>query len=257
MTTIPILLAGYGWFRGIPEGEINNAEAIARALDGERIAARTEGGEALCGEVHSLIVPVSWSAAFPCVEEAALRLRPGVILALGTDPASPALRPEPYGVNWCEGRDADALHPDLERERRGPIVPGGEDALRGTLPFEAMTLAMLEAGVPAYLGGLTDAPEGAPCPAACTAGAYLCNLMTYSLADFARRAPFAVRTGFVHVPNQPAYAAARRLKRLTDEPDALARPIYPSMTLEQMTAGIRAALAACLRAAAPDEKGKA
>lgn len=248
MTTIPILLAGYGWFRGIPEGEVNNAEAIARALDGERIAARAADGSEVCGEVHSLIVPVSWAGAFPCVEEAAMRLHPGIILALGTDPASPAMRPEPCGVNWCEGRDADPLHPDLERERRAPIVPGGENVLRGTLPFEAMTRAMLKAGVPAYLGGLTDAPEGAPCPAACTAGAYLCNLMTYSLADFARRAPFAVRTGFVHVPNQPAYAAARRLKRLECEPDALTRPVYPSMTLEQMVKGTRAALAACLSA---------
>ncbi len=247
MTIIPILLTGYGWFRGIPEGETNNAEAIARALDGERIAVRMEVGGEVCGEVHSLIVPVSWSAAFPCVEEAALRLRPGIILALGTDPTSPAMRPEPCGVNWCEGRDADPLHPELERERRAPIVPGGEDVLRGTLPFEAMTRAMLEAGVPAYLGGLTDAPEGALLPAACTAGAYLCNLMAYSLADFARRASFPVRTGFLHVPNQPAYAAARRLKRLENEPDALTRPVYPSMTLEQMVKGTRAALAACLR----------
>lgn len=250
MTTIPILLAGYGWFRGIPDGEVNNAEAIVRAMDGERITAHAEDGSEVCGEVHSLVVPVSWSAAFPCVEEAALRLRPGIILALGTDPASPAMRPEPCGVNWCEGRDADPLHPELECERREPIIPGGEAVLRGTLPFEAMTRAMLEAEVPAYMGGLTDAPKGAPCTVAYTTGTYLCNLMTYSLADFARRAPFAVRTGFMHVPNQPAYAAARRLKRLADEPDALARPIYPSMTLEQMVKGTRAALAACLRAPA-------
>ena len=86
-----ILLVGYGWFRGIPDGEVNNAEAIARAMYGERITARAEDGSAVCGEVHSLVVPVSWSAAFPCVEEVALRLRPGIILALGTDPASPAM----------------------------------------------------------------------------------------------------------------------------------------------------------------------
>ena len=52
MTIIPILLAGYGWFRGIPDGEVNNAEAIARAMDGERITARTEDGSEVCGEVH-------------------------------------------------------------------------------------------------------------------------------------------------------------------------------------------------------------
>ena len=247
MTTVPILLAGYGWFRGIPEGETNNAEAIVRAMDGEMIHARAVDGREVCGQVHGLIVPVSWADAFPCVQEAAGRLRPAIILALGTDPASPALRPEPYGVNWCEGRDADPRHPDLETERRSPLLPGGQDALRGTLPFEAMTRAILEAGIPAYLGGLSDAPDGAPCPKVSTTGTYLCNLMAYSLAHYAAHAPFPVRTGFLHVPNQPAYAAARRIRRLADDPDALSRPIYPSMTLDQMVAGTRAALAACLR----------
>lgn len=247
MKEIPILLAGYGWFRGIPEGGVNNAEAVARAMDGERIRAHAPDGREVSGRVHGLSVPVSWAEAFPCVEKEALRLRPAVILALGTDPAASGLRPEPCAVNWCEGRDADPLHPEREREQSGPVIPGGGDVLRGTLPFEAMTRAILAAGVPATLGGLCAAPEGAPFPVACTAGNYLCNLMAYRLADFARRAPFPVATGFLHVPNQPAYAAARRLKRLESDPDALTRPIYPSMTLEQMVTGTRAALAACLR----------
>lgn len=33
MRSLSILLCGYGWFAGIPEGETNNAERIARALD--------------------------------------------------------------------------------------------------------------------------------------------------------------------------------------------------------------------------------
>ena len=32
MRSLSILLCGYGWFAGIPEGETNNAELIARAL---------------------------------------------------------------------------------------------------------------------------------------------------------------------------------------------------------------------------------
>ena len=31
MRSLSILLCGYGWFAGIPEGETNNAERIARA----------------------------------------------------------------------------------------------------------------------------------------------------------------------------------------------------------------------------------
>ena len=37
MRSLSILLCGYGWFAGIPEGETNNAELIARALDGETL----------------------------------------------------------------------------------------------------------------------------------------------------------------------------------------------------------------------------
>ena len=33
MRSLSILLCGYGWFAGIPEGETNNAELIARALE--------------------------------------------------------------------------------------------------------------------------------------------------------------------------------------------------------------------------------
>ena len=67
-----ILLVGYGWFRGIPEGEINNAEAIARALDGELLTAQ----DGTVGRIHSLIAPVTWDGAFAPVEAAALALRP-------------------------------------------------------------------------------------------------------------------------------------------------------------------------------------
>ena len=42
MRSLSILLCGYGWFAGIPEGETNNAELIARALDGETL---------VCGDV--------------------------------------------------------------------------------------------------------------------------------------------------------------------------------------------------------------
>ena len=85
-------------------------------------------------------------------------------------------------------------------------------------------------------------PGARPCA---TTGLYLCNLMAYRLAHFAKTAPFPVRTGFMHVPNQPAYAAARRLRRLETEPEALSRPIYASMTLAQMVEGVRVALGAC------------
>ena len=84
-----VLLAGYGWFAGIPQGETNNAELIARALDGTVLSA----GD-VRGRVHGLVVPVTWAGAFPPVEAAIAVLRPDVVLALGTDARSAAMRPE-------------------------------------------------------------------------------------------------------------------------------------------------------------------
>ena len=93
-----ILLAGYGWFRSIPDGETNSAEQIAHALDGEIIRA---GGRS--ARVVSIVVPVVWERAFPPIEEAAARLAPDIILALG------------MGV-------ATASVPHYQRLHRFPIV---------------------------------------------------------------------------------------------------------------------------------------
>lgn len=236
-----ILLAGYGWFRGIPEGETNNTELIARALDGQTV--RSPDAR-VAARVSSLVVPVVWDRAFAQVERAIEALRPDLVLALGTDAGAGAMRPEPFGVNWCEGTDAAPENPALESTRSGPICPGGPLVLRGTLPYEAMTLAMLRAGYPAYMGSVEDAQT--PAGQRSTTGYYLCNFMTYRLAQYASE--HALRAGFMHVPTQPAYAAGRRLARIAGEPAALCEPLRPSMTLPMMIEATRVALGACLGA---------
>ncbi len=231
-----ILLIGYGWFASIPQGQTNNAEMIAAALDGETLRA-PDGREAA---VRSLIVPVIWNEAFPPVEQAVRALRPDIVLALGTDARAGAMRPEPFGVNWKRG--ADAAPDGRVTQMDEAILPGGAPFLRGTLPFEAMTRAMLRAGVPAQLGQLTDADEGAPMPRKSTTGLYLCNYMAYRLAHLSGEFP-AMRTGFMHVPTQPEYACAQRLAQ---GEDALGLPMPASMPLDMMIRGTREALIACL-----------
>ena len=83
--TKTILLAGYGWFAGIPEGETNNAELIARALDGETLTVSRGDGETVCGHIRSLVVPVVWETAFPQVMTAIEEIQPDMVLAMGTD----------------------------------------------------------------------------------------------------------------------------------------------------------------------------
>ena len=216
MRSLSILLCGYGWFAGIPEGETNNAERIARALDGEILAR----GDARA-VVHGMTMPVLWNGAFEPVQAAIDELKPDLVLALGTDARASAMRPEPFGVNWRRGRDAGG-----NPEENAPIFAGEPDWLRGALPYEAMARAMLAAGVPAQMGALTSAPEGAPLAMQST-------------------------TGFMHVPTQPLYACRQRERMLAAAADdearekLLAAPIA-GMELETMIRGTRAALEACL-----------
>jgi len=123
MRSLSILLCGYGWFAGIPEGETNNAELIARALDGETL---------VCGDVRATVrgmtMPVLWRGAFEPVQAAIDAQKPDLVLALGTDARAGALRPEPFGVNWRRGRDAGDTP-----EENSPIFSGEAEWLRGTL----------------------------------------------------------------------------------------------------------------------------
>lgn len=98
MRSLSILLCGYGWFAGIPEGETNNAELIARALDGETL---------VCGDVRATVrgmtMPVLWHGAFEPVQAAIDAQKPDLVLALGTDARAGALRPEPSASTGAGG----------------------------------------------------------------------------------------------------------------------------------------------------------
>lgn len=244
-----ILLAGYGWFAGIPEGETNNSELVAQALDGETLVVTREDGETICGHIHSLIVPVVWETAFPQVMDAIEETRPDMVLAMGTDARISGLRPEPYGINWQRGTDALPEDPAKQTTVDGKILPDGADFLRGTLPYETMIMDILRAGIPALMGSLLPLKEDVPLAAFATPGLYLCNKMAYLLADWSARS--GVPAGFLHLPTQPQYAAARRLKRLEalsgeELAEAIAKPIS-AMPLPMMIEGTRAALRACLK----------
>ncbi|MFR5795171.1 MAG: hypothetical protein ACLUI3_06125 [Christensenellales bacterium] len=209
MRSLSILLCGYGWFAGIPEGETNNAELIARALDGETL---------VCGDVRATVrgmtMPVLWRGAFEPVQAAIDAQKPALVLALGTDARAGALRPEPFWRQLAQG--ATRATP----RGKFPIFSGSGMAARHA-PHAQMARAMLAAGVPAQMGALTSAPEGAPLAMQSTTGMYLCNYMTYRLAKLSRE--MGLRAGFMHVPTQPLYACRQRERMLAAAADDEAR----------------------------------
>jgi len=262
-----ILLVGYGWYYGIPEGQVNNAELIAKKLHKKVITARD--GKKIVGEamVRSIVIPVTWSGAWPPVEAKIMKYQPDIVVGLGTSPGASAIRPEPHASNVM--RCCDALPPDdplRECKQTEPIEVDGPDYRDGNLPYTDMVLAMSKKGIPARRGHETGYIEievdNPPCEAAgiypsATPGWYLCNFLTWKLAKYVAEEDPDLLAGFIHIPTQPEYVAWDRYAALDaldpgsqEYNDLIEKEPSASMKLKDMIRGIKICLKECVRAKA-------
>jgi pyrrolidone-carboxylate peptidase len=274
---LTILLIGYGWYAGIPEGQINNAETIVRSLDNKMILARDAKGRVVGqGKVNSLVVPVTWNGAFPPVVEAIKKVKPDIIVGLGTFPGETGFEPEPWASNFMQGCDANPSDPTDVVCKNEPIDPAGPDYRGGNLPYDQVVIAMSKAGIPANRGGtLPDLqpgnpagwcdlpkcpyppgapgiPDGFPQPNA-TPGWYLCNFMTWSLDAYMEKNKLRdkIMYGFIHVPTRSEYAAkdpALLVKTNPNYEKYITEWAMPSLEMSRMINGIDIALQECVRA---------
>lgn len=270
---LKILLVGYGWYAGIPAGQINNAETIATSLDNVMIQAKDAKGRVVAnGKVTSLIVPVTWAGAFPPVIAAIKSLKPDIVVGLGTYPGETGFEPEPFSSNFEQGCDANPSNPAQVTCKNGPIDPIGPAYRGGNLPYDEIVIAMSKAGIPANKGqktgyvspgdppgcpsppGYPTYPDGYPQPSA-TPGWYLCNFMTYNLDWYMEENHLKSRImyGFIHVPTRAEYAAkdpTLLVKTNPDYEDYITSWTMPSMEMSRMIEGIQVALEECVRAKA-------
>ncbi|MEM3703511.1 MAG: hypothetical protein QXX79_03710 [Candidatus Bathyarchaeia archaeon] len=243
-----VLLVGYGWYSGIPPGQTNIAEIVARELNNSMIIARDENGKVVArGKVHGLVVPVEWYGAFPPVEEAIQKLKPDIVIALGCSPGAPGLRVEVGGVNWMRG--TSSLPENLTKDE--PIEPGGPPyrLVNSSVPTTDMVIACLKAGIPAYLGKVyPDATS--PVGFRSTTGMYLCNFMTYMLAKFLEDHPeLKLKAGFIHIPTLPEYVAMDIVNKLPNY-DLTATPrstMQKDLIVEGVAACIEAVVLKCAK----------
>ena len=243
---LTVLVVGYGWYRGIPEGQINNAQLVAEALDGEKIMVRDENGKPVAqANIHGMVVPVTWSGAMPPVYEAIEELDPDIVLGVGTMGGG-ALRFEP-GSNWARGTDANPDDPEDEEYKDELIVPDGPDYYHSNMPYVEMILSVLETGTPAQLGFLREWEDG-PIPYRSTAGGYLCNWMAYLLPHYVEVNDLDINVGFVHIPTQPAYrvegrlAAAQAAETEEELEEILKGNFGAFMDIDRTIEGVRTAL---------------
>lgn len=180
-----------------------------------QLLTRLDGGTVEGHRIATALLPCRFDAAGPALLAAIAAHAPALVLAVGQAGGRARLSFERVAINLVDARIADNAGSQPVDEA---VVDGAPPAYFATLPVKAMTAAARDAGVPAELS--------------LTAGIYVCNAAFFTLMHVLSAAPAPARGGFLHIPWLPEQAA--------HEPDA------PSMTLDTMERGVRAALAAAL-----------
>ena len=135
-------------------------------------------------ELCKLEIPTVYSRAARMVLEKAEEIGADVIISVGQAGGRDAVTPERIGVNIRDARIPDNGGVLYRGER---VAPEGPAAYFSTLPVEAMSQAVRDAGIPSAVSN--------------TAGCYVCNDVLYTLLN--RYAGTRVRVGFIHVPYLP------------------------------------------------------
>ena len=197
-----LLLTG---FEPFGESKINPSEQVVRALKKEKYSGI---------ELRTAILPVDRKRGPETLIHAVERFKPAAVLCLGEAQRRMVLSVERIAINLMDYRIADNAGKQIVDE---PIVRGAPAAYFTTLPMRKMYDAVRKAHVPAELS--------------LSAGAFLCNQVTYELLHYIAENNLNIRAGFAHLPALPAQVVARDLQ-------------IPSMSLDTMLVGVRAALRA-------------
>lgn len=198
-----VLLTGFEPF----DGEcVNPSQDIVRALDGATIAAH---------RIVGAVLPVSFAATLPLLDDLLDRHRPVLAIALGQAGGRSEITFERIAINLIDARipDNDGLQPvDMA------VIEGAPFACASSLPVKAIVVRLRDLGIPAALS--------------LSAGSYVCNQVFFALAHALATRLRGARGGFVHLPWLPV--------------QAVDRPGQPSMALPTMVEGIREAIACAL-----------
>jgi len=185
---------------------INPSQEIVRVLDGEII----EGHR-----VMGAILPVAFAPIMPLLEALLDTHRPALAIALGQAGGRSGISIERVAINLIDARIADNEGAQPIDERVIDAAPG---SYFSTLPVKAIAAHLRELGIPASVS--------------LSAGSFVCNQVFFALAHRIAGHHPCLRSGFIHVPWLP--------EQVTGRPD------QPSMALEKMIIGIRAALACAI-----------
>lgn len=188
-------------------------ESVNPALEAVKKLPSTIEGE----DVITVEIPTVFGEAIEVAAKAIDQYQPQAILCVGQAGGRFELTPERVAINLDDARIPDNKgNQPIDKA----IAQDGPPAYFATLPIKAMTATIREAGVPAAVSN--------------TAGTFVCNHIMYGvLHHVAAHCPEGTRAGFIHVPFIPE--------------QTVNKPGQPSMSLETITTGLTAAIAAIAR----------
>lgn len=164
---------------------------------GEKINPAYEAVKRLPARINELRVitaelPTVFNKGAEVLEELLERHNPAAVICVGQAGGRAAISLERVAINL-----RDARIPDNEGNspRDEPIKADGENAYFSNLPTRAIVDALQEHGIPAALSY--------------TAGTYVCNDVLYHLLYWIDKKYPQMLGGFIHVPYDPAQAAAK------------------------------------------------
>ena len=197
-----LLLTGFEPFGG---SHLNPSEQVVRSIARDGLAGV---------DLRVEVLPVDRYAGPAKLINAAKAFKPDAILCLGEAGRRFVISIERVAINLLDYRIADNTGHQVVDE---PIASDGPAAYFVTLPVRAMLSAARDAGVPAELS--------------LTAGAFLCNQVTYEILRHLAAQKIPTPAGFIHLPPLPEQVANRE-------------PQMPSMGLDVQVRGVRAAISA-------------
>ncbi len=169
-----ILITG---FEPFGEYSINPSKMLVESL--------SEGD--YCGiKLIKAILPVDQAEAPKLMVKLINQHQPGAILAFGQAMGRPKISLERVALNLQDFRIPDNQGVTLTDQ---PIHPDGPAAYFTTLPIRKMVTSLCEAGIPATIS--------------LSAGAYLCNLIFYTIMHTLALCMSNIPAGFIHLPALP------------------------------------------------------
>ncbi|OYD06806.1 pyroglutamyl-peptidase I [Paludifilum halophilum] len=162
--------------------------------------------------VTSLGIPTVFGHSRRVLTEGIEEIRPHIVIGVGQAGGRARMTPERIAINVDDARIPDNIGRQPVDE---PVEVDGPAAYWSTLPVKRMVQRMREAGVPAAVSH--------------SAGTFVCNHLFYGLMHDLSRAGSNIRGGFIHIPYLPEQTVHREA---------------PSMSLEMIVDGLKAAIAA-------------